>query len=315
MTEGRRKRKRKLKRKYRNRRIMLAVVLIALIGGGCILFSSLTATQGVAISGTKKIPKTTIRQIADDYVNKSYLTMDRKSLKNRLEQLPYVKSADIGISFPHTLTIAIEEETPSAQLYSGDGYILVNEDFKALAKTRSYDTDLPKITGIPTSGIKLGQVAFRETGNEKKIAMIRALFRSEIKKDINTLAILDRGVKISFSDGTIVHIGSFNDADYKVKQLEEIRKEMKTKDESYREIFLDQGDHPIAVKPSSMDEDEGEPDGEHDNARSDSPKDDKDDKGEKSTKSEKSSKKPSQKAEGSSDSKKEKSTDKEEKTR
>ena len=255
MTEKRRKRKKKLKRKYRNRRILLVVVLIAIIAGGCFLFSSLTATQEVAISGAKVVPKATIRQITDDYVNKSYLTMDRKSLKNRLEQLPYVKSADIGLSFPHTLTVSIKEEVPSAQLYSGDGYILVNENFKALAKTRSYDTSLPKITGIPTRGVKLGQVALKETGNEKKIAMIQALFLSEIKKDINTLAILDRGVKISFSDGTIVHIQSFNDAEYKVKQLEEIRKEMKLKDETYREIYLDQGDHPVAVKPSSMDED------------------------------------------------------------
>lgn len=255
MTENRRKRKKKLKRKYRNRRILLVVVLIAIIAGGCFLFSSLTATQEVAISGAKVVPKATIRQITDDYVNKNYLTMDKKSLKNRLEQLPYVKSADIGLSFPHTLTVSIKEEVPSAQLYSGDGYILVNEDFKALAKTRSYDTSLPKITGIPTRGVKLGQVALKETGNEKKIAMIRALFLSEIKKDINTLAILDRGVKISFSDGTIVHIQSFNDAEYKVKQLEEIRKEMKLKDETYREIYLDQGDHPVAVKPSSMDED------------------------------------------------------------
>lgn len=255
MTENRRKRKKKLKRKYRNRRILLVVVLIAIIAGGCFLFSSLTATQEVAISGAKVVPKATIRQITDDYVNKSYLTMDKKSLKNRLEQLPYVKSADIGLSFPHTLTVSIKEEVPSAQLYSGDGYILVNEDFKALAKTRSYDTSLPKITGIPTRGVKIGQVALKETGNEKKIAMIRALFLSEIKKDINTLAILDRGVKISFSDGTIVHIQSFNDAEYKVKQLEEIRKEMKLKDETYREIYLDQGDHPVAVKPSSMDED------------------------------------------------------------
>lgn len=31
---------------------------------------------------------------------------------------------------------------------------------------------------------------------------------------------------------------------------------MKAKNEAYREIYLDQGDHPVAVKPSSLD-DEG----------------------------------------------------------
>ena len=30
---------------------------------------------------------------------------------------------------------------------------------------------------------------------------------------------------------------------------------MKAKNEAYREIYLDQGDHPVAVKPSSLDDD------------------------------------------------------------
>lgn len=265
---GRTKKKRRprgrLQRKYRIRRMLLFVGIVLVAFGAVALFSSATATQEVEITGTQTISKTTIRQIADAYLNKSYLAMDKKSLLNRLEQLPYVKRAEIGLSFPHTLTIAIEEETPAAQLYSGDGYLLVNENFKALDKTRSYHTNLIKITGIPASGVRLGQVAFRETGNEKKIEMIQELFRSEMKKDINTLAVLDQGIKLSFSDGTVVHIRSFNDAAYKVNQLEEIRKEMKLKDETYREIYLDQGDHPIAVKPSSLDEAESGEDSELD---------------------------------------------------
>lgn len=315
MTQKKRRRKKKLKRKYRNRRILLVVFIIAIIIGGRLLFSSLTAPDKVAISGTKVIPKATIRQITDDYMKKSYLAMDRKSLENRLEQLPYVQSADVGLSFPHTLTIAVKEEVPSAQLYSGDGYILVNDKFKALSKTRSYDTSLPKITGIPTRGIKLGQVALKETGNEKKIAMIQALFLSELKQDINTLAILDRGVKISFSDGTIVHIQSFNDADYKVKQLEEIRKDMKLKDETYREIYLDQGDHPVAVKPSSMDEDLNKEEADEDLEKRESISQN-EKKSENSTKKrEERHKKGSQKGEPEVDTEQEKETGKEVKAR
>lgn len=84
--------------------------------------------------------------------------------------------------------------------------------------------------------------------------MIKTLFASELKTDIHTVSILDRGMRVAFSDGTMVHISSFDDAEYKTKQLEEIRKEMKAKNEAYREIYLDQGDHPVAVKPSSLDD-------------------------------------------------------------
>lgn len=261
-TQKRLRRKKKLQRKYRNRRIALIVAIALLFGGGLFAFSNLTAMNDVEVSGTKAVSKKAVVKIARESMGKSYFRMNKTQLKNRLEQLPYVKEARIKLSFPHTLSIAIDEEMPFAQLYSGEGYILVNEDFRALEITRSYDPNLPKITGVVTDGVRPGQVAFKRTGNGKKIHMIKTLFASEIKKDIHTVSILDRGLRVAFSDGTLVHISSFDDAEYKTKQLEEIRKEMKAKNEAYREIYLDQGDHPVAVKPSSLD-DEGSDENEN----------------------------------------------------
>lgn len=255
-TRKRPRRKKKLQRKYRNRRIALVLAIALLLGGGLFAFSNLTAMKDVEVSGTKAVSKNAVVKIARESMGKSYFRMNKTQLKNRLEQMPYVKEARIGLSFPHTLSIAIDEEAPFAQLYSGEGYILVNEEFRALEITRSYDPNLPKITGVVTDGVRPGQVAFKRTGNGKKIKMIKTMFASEIKKDIHTVSILDRGMRVAFSDGTLVHISSFDEADYKTKQLEEIRKEMKAKNEAYREIYLDQGDHPVAVKPSSLDDEE-----------------------------------------------------------
>lgn len=259
-TKQRRKtsRKQRLRRKYRNRRIALVVVLLAIVGSGLFAFSSMTALTDVRVAGTKAVSKNSVVKIAEESRGKSYFRLNKGRLINRLEQMPYVKEATIGLNFPHTLTIKIDEEKPFAQLYSGEGYILVNDDFKALEKTRSYNPNMPKITGLVTEGVRLGQAAFKSTGNGKKIHMIKTLFASPMKKDIHTVSILDRGMRIAFSDGTMVHILSFDDAEYKTKQLEEIRKEMKAKNEDYREIYLDQGDHPVAVKPSSLDEEETE---------------------------------------------------------
>lgn len=252
-TKKRPRRKKKLQKKYRNRRIAFLLIVAMVLGGGLFAFNNLTAMKDVEVSGTKAVSKNAVVKIARESMGKSYFRMNKSRLKNRLEQMPYVKEARIGLSFPHTLSIAIDEEIPFAQLYSGEGYILVNEDFRALEITRSYDPNLPKITGVVTDGVRPGQVAFKSTGNGKKIHMIKTLFASEIKKDIHTVSILDRGMRVAFSDGTLVHISSFDDGEYKTKQLEEIRKEMKAKNEAYREIYLDQGDHPVAVKPSSLD--------------------------------------------------------------
>lgn len=253
-THKRPRRKKKLQRKYRNRRIAFLLILAIVFGGGLFAFSNLTAMKDVEVSGTKAVSKNAVVKIARESMGKSYFRMNKSQLKNRLEQMPYVKEARIALSFPHTLAIAIDEEIPFAQLYSGEGYILVNDDFRALELTRSYDPNLPKITGVVTEGVRPNQVAFKSTGNGKKIHMIKTLFASELKTDIHTVSILDRGMRVAFSDGTMVHISSFDDAEYKTKQLEEIRKEMKAKNEAYREIYLDQGDHPVAVKPSSLDD-------------------------------------------------------------
>ena len=289
-TNQRRKRPRKkrLRRKYRNRRIALVVVLVAVVFGGLFAFSSLTALTDVRVTGTKAVSKNAVVKIAEESRGKSYFRLNKGRLKNRLEQMPYLKEATIGLNFPHTLNIKIEEEKPFAQLYSDEGYILVNEDFKALEKTRSYNPNMPKVTGLVTEGVRLGQVAFKSTGNGKKIHMIKTLFASPMKKDIHTVSILDRGMRIGFSDGTLVHILSFDDAEYKTKQLEEIRNEMKAKNEDYREIYLDQGDHPVAVKPSSLD-DEGAEDEASGNLL-EGEKDSDTDKKEKKTKKKKASK-------------------------
>ena len=297
-TKQRRKisRKKRLRRKYRNRRIALLVVLVAVIGGGLFAFSSMTALTDVRVTGTKAVSKNAVVKIAEESRGKSYFRLNKGRLKNRLEQMPYVKEATIGLNFPHTLNIKIDEEKPFAQLYSDEGYILVNDDFKALEKTRSYNPNMPKITGLVTEGVRLGQVAFKSTGNGKKIHMIKTLFASPMKKDIHTVSILDRGMRISFSDGTIVHILSFDDAEYKTKQLEEIRKEMKAKNEDYREIYLDQGDHPVAVKPSSLDDEETEGDESTDLLEKE--KDSAADKKDKKTKKKKASKNASNADEG-----------------
>lgn len=297
-TKQRRKisRKKRLRRKYRNRRIALLVVLVAVIGGGLFAFSSMTALTDVRVTGTKAVSKNAVVKIAEESRGKSYFRLNKGRLKNRLEQMPYVKEATIGLNFPHTLNIKIDEEKPFAQLYSDEGYILVNDDFKALEKTRSYNPNMPKITGLVTEGVRLGQVAFKSTGNGKKIHMIKTLFASPVKKDIHTVSILDRGMRISFSDGTIVHVLSFDDAEYKTKQLEEIRKEMKAKNEDYREIYLDQGDHPVAVKPSSLEDEETE--GDESTDMHEKEKDSAADKKDKKTKKKKASKNASNADEG-----------------
>lgn len=250
------KRKKKLPKKYRNRRIAfvaIAALLIAALAWGA---ARALKIDTVEVTGTKVVPKNTVRAVAEEAVGTSYPRIDKKRMENRIAQNAYVKEVHIGYGFFGKLKVDIREETPFAQIYTDDGYVLVNEEFKALEKTRSYDPNLPKISGMPTKAIKIGHTVFDGTKNEKKIEMIRGLFQSAVAESINSVDILDRGIKILLSDGTAVHIRSFEDGPYKIRQLEEIYKEMKAKNSRYSEIYLDQGDHPVAVKPSALEDDE-----------------------------------------------------------
>ena len=107
------------------RRIWWAAVLVVLLVLGlaalAVFSSSLFDIQHVRVSGVTNSDPAQIREITDDILGKAILTADLHGVKVRLEQLPWVKYAQVKMQFPHTVLVQVAERTPVAAFQSADG--------------------------------------------------------------------------------------------------------------------------------------------------------------------------------------------------
>ena len=135
-------RRRALKKAEGRRRLALlclAVVVVLAPGGYWLLAnSSAFAVSGVSVSGGGAILSAEVRQAAVGAVGgRSLLQVDAGAIEQAVERLPYVRSATVDRSFPHTLSIQVTTYRPVAAVRSGKSGYLVSSDGRVL------DTGVP----------------------------------------------------------------------------------------------------------------------------------------------------------------------------
>lgn len=255
--ENKPKRKRKKKRgKFIARRIALICFCIFFLIISFFFISNLLRVKEIKIKGTERMPKDSIEKILLPIKGENYLFMKKKELKDNIEKIPYVKKVELSYQFPNGLLVEINEEKPVAQIFSKRDYVLLNRDLKVLEKTRTFDTSLPKVTGIQTNDLKLGDSLLSTVKNKGKIEFFHNVFSSEIINEVTSIEIMEQGIHLYTKEDIKIIIRSFQDSSYKLMQLEKIYKEITNTDEEFATILLDQSEHPIAIRKSDMKETE-----------------------------------------------------------
>ena len=117
-------RRRALKKAEGRRRLALlclAVVVVLAPGGYWILAnSSAFAVSGVSVSGGGTLLGAEVRQAAVRAVGgRSLLQVDAGAIERAVERLPYVRTANVDRTFPHTLSIEITTYRAAAAVRSG----------------------------------------------------------------------------------------------------------------------------------------------------------------------------------------------------
>ena len=133
-------RRRALKKAEGRRRLVLlclAVVIVIAPGGYWVLANSSTfAVSGVSVSGGGTLLGAEVRQAAIHAVGgRSLLQVDPGAIERAVEQLPYVRTASVDRTFPHTLAIRITTYRPAAAVRSGKSAYLVSSDGRVLSTT------------------------------------------------------------------------------------------------------------------------------------------------------------------------------------
>ena len=93
------------------RRLMAAVLLLALVAGSVwlVFFSSVLAVNGVRVEGTDALTSDAVRRVAEVPTGTPLATVDLDSVTDRVERLPAVTSDDVSRAWPDRVRIDVTE--------------------------------------------------------------------------------------------------------------------------------------------------------------------------------------------------------------
>jgi cell division protein FtsQ len=157
-------RRRALKRAEGRRRLALlgaaVAVLVAPPGYWILAHSSAFSISSVAVAGGGPAMDARIQSAARAAVGgDSLLQVDAGSVARAIERLPYVRSATVDRSFPHTLSVHVVLYRPAAFLRSGKLGYLVADDGRILGTPPSPPRRVPVVIVQPGMVLSAGQHA------------------------------------------------------------------------------------------------------------------------------------------------------------
>jgi cell division protein FtsQ len=163
-------RRQALKKAEGRRRLALLCLAVAVVlapaGYWILANSSAFAVSGIAVSGGGGIVSAEARQAAANAVKgQSLLQVDAGDVARAIERLPYVRTATVDRSFPHTLSVRITTYHPAATIKSGKTAYLVSSDGRVLSEGVPDRSSLPVIrvadglTLAPGTRVRAGAVA------------------------------------------------------------------------------------------------------------------------------------------------------------
>lgn len=129
-----------------------AVILVWLLAG------SVFGLNRVEVTGVSHLTAAQVRQAAGVAGHPSLLALDADTIRRKLEQLPWVRSASVTAELPSSLLIQVQEWRPVAAYGAGGSYYLLNGQAVVLEKVPP-PTGLLAIDGPAHPSPRAGQRA------------------------------------------------------------------------------------------------------------------------------------------------------------
>jgi cell division protein FtsQ len=139
----------------RRRRILVGLTVVALGAGGlALVHSSLLGARHVRVIGAPNIPSSTVIAAAGLQGDPPLVDLNAGSIESRVENLPWVLTADVHIAWPSTVAIQVTERIPVAAvaLGGGAGYAVCDVSGRVLEIVPSRPASLPLVVLAAASG-------------------------------------------------------------------------------------------------------------------------------------------------------------------
>jgi cell division protein FtsQ len=216
-------RRRALKQAEGKRRLALlclaAAVVLAPAGYWILANSSAFAVSGISVSGGGTLVGAEVRAAAADSVGgRSLLQVDAGDVARAVQRLPYVRTAVVDRSFPHTLSIRITTYHPAAAVRSGKTTYLVSSDGRVLSEGAPDNSTLPVVrvarglTLMPGRQVPDGAIA-------AALSVLRAVPDAFVHRvgHVHQLMTGDSGIVAVIGRGLQVRLGPATQLDLKLR--------------------------------------------------------------------------------------------------
>jgi len=194
--------------------VLIAVgSVVLLIGGVAASRSSVFDVRRIEVSGADHLHRPQIVRIADVSNATNALWLDEGVVERRLESEPWIADADVRVTLPLTVEIAVHERSPVA-VAQGAVTSLMAADGTALGSGR-----IPR--GLPV--IELGAAGLVEGIRPSPVGAARALgamapaLRAQVAR---VRVLLDGSLELRLRGGPIVRFGTPEDAERKAVTIQ-----------------------------------------------------------------------------------------------
>jgi cell division protein FtsQ len=193
------------------RRVLVAVTLLAVVGGAVwlVYFSSVLAATTVRVEGVDQLPEQQIIDAAGLPMGEPMMRIDLGAAEQRIEKIPAVQSAEISRDWPTSLDISVTERTPVALVVDASGVRAVDAE-GVLFKLRGRKPHLPTLAMDKNTDASALTEAVR---------VIMAMPRRLSEKVAEVRAETMDSITLQLHDGDTVVWGSADDSAAKAQAL------------------------------------------------------------------------------------------------
>jgi cell division protein FtsQ len=189
------------------RHIRIAVIAAAFVvaaGLGVLtLYSPFLDADHVRVTGTLELDAAQVRAAAGMQRGDALWFVDEAAAARGVEQLPWVRNAEVARDFPDTVRIRVREYTPVAYVRTAaDAVVLVADDGRAIARVATPPVGTTEIVGVRRAP------EVRELLSPPEAANVVADMPPELARHVVAVDVAAEGLALQLADDEITRGGT-----------------------------------------------------------------------------------------------------------
>lgn len=226
-TDPRISRRRQAVERTRRRRMLTRVIIVAslLLGAWGIFFSPLLGVRNVHVTGTRHVSDADIMDVTGLGPRDNLLLLSTGRVAQKVETLPWVKSAAVDRKLPGTVRVRVVERRPAMVLSLGPASWTVDAAANVLTAGRT-SKQLPVLGGLTLRHVVVGERLGSEAARSA-LAVYRSLEPQTRSRVAGVFAPTIERTTLSLRNGIAVRFGAPEELRAKSRVLAALMKQLK----------------------------------------------------------------------------------------